>query len=321
MTSKYAYNSFFLSFQLAGMEQRDQGEFGGAVQGGTVYAPADFPDVEPIDSKPTTTVANAVSNVVFFHVSEAAEKQNRHRTWKRKVREILQNHQEKVLQFFTIQLSEEHPLKTAHNLLLKYGKTTGYDTSRGTPKFFKEYIVESPQKGFEQLNVYLTDLAATHSSDTAIQKWQSMSRHMLDYLRDTGDELIRLDQRLQTECQRIDSIVEKVSQLISLQNPELEGFQEIMDKYIDKQFELNRIEPLYWDYIFTLQKYSALRDILIPQRIANQSEPLCCICMTEVVVIAMSPCGHTFCTNCSKRTVVCHICRQPVNARLRVFFG
>jgi len=303
------------------MQQRDQGEIGGAVQGGTVYASPDFPDAEPLDIKLNTTVSTTVSNLILYHVSDAAEKQNQHRTWKRKVREILQNHQEKILQFFVNPIPNDHPLKTAHTLLTKYGKITNYDTIRPIPQFFKDFIIEAPQLGISQLNTYLTDLSETKSLDTPVNRWINMSRHMLDYLRDLGGEIIRLDQRLQMECQRIDSVVEKISQLIALPNPELEGFHEMMDKYIEKQFETNTLETLYWDYIYTLQKYSVLREILIPQRLANQSEPLCCICMTEPIVIAMSPCGHTFCTNCSKRSIVCHICRQHITTRLRIFFG
>jgi len=303
------------------MQQRDQGEIGGAVQGGTVYASPDFPDAEPLDIKLNTTVSTTVSNLILYHVSDAAEKQNQHRTWKRKVREILQNHQEKILQFFINPIPNDHPLKTAHTLLTKYGKITNYDTIRPIPQFFKDFIIEAPQLGISQLNTYLTDLSETKSLDTPVNRWINMSRHMLDYLRDIGGEIIRLDQRLHMECQRIDSVVEKISQLIALPNPELEGFHEMMDKYIEKQFETNTLETLYWDYIYTLQKYSVLREILIPQRLANQSEPLCCICMTEPIVIAMSPCGHTFCTNCSKRSIVCHICRQHITTRLRIFFG
>jgi hypothetical protein len=303
------------------MQQRDQGEIGGAVQGGTVYASPDFPDAEPLDIKSNTTVSTTVSNLILYHVSDAAEKQNQHRTWKRKVREILQIHQEKILQFFINPIPNDHPLKTAHTLLTKYGKITNYDTIRPIPQFFKDFIIEAPQLGISQLNTYLTDLSETKSLDTPVNRWINMSRHMLDYLRDLGGEIIRLDQRLQMECQRIDSVVEKISQLIALPNPELEGFHEMMDKYIEKQFETNTLETLYWDYIYTLQKYSVLREILIPQRLANQSEPLCCICMTEPIVIAMSPCGHTFCTNCSKRSIVCHICRQHITTRLRIFFG
>ena len=82
-------------------------------------------------------------------------------------------------------------------------------------------------------------------------------------------------------------------------------------------------ETLYWDYINTVQKYAILREILMPQRtsLLTTNDPICCICMTETVVIVFTPCGHTFCTNCSKRSVVCHICRQMVTNRVRIYFG
>ena len=303
------------------MDQRDQGIYGGAIQGGTVYASADFPDIEPPDTKPLTTIATAVSNVVLFHVTEAAEKQQQFKSWKRKIKEIIQNHEERILQFFSKPLPDEHPLKTAHTLLSKYGKLSNYDTSRQIPHFFKNFIVESPQEGIVILNKYIEELMKSREQDMPIQRWVNMSKHMLDYMRDTGDELIRLDQKLQSECQKIDQVVEKVLQLLALPNPEIDGFQEMMNSYIEKQFADKSLEKFYWDYIYTLQKYSALRDILIPQRTSDLTDPVCCICMTEPVVLAFGPCGHTFCTNCSKRTIVCHICRQPVTSRLRVFFG
>ena len=303
------------------MEQRDQGEYGGAIQGGTVYAPANFPEAEVAEQRIQTSVTTAVSNVILYHVSDAVDKQQQFRQWRRKIREIIQNHEEKILQFFTKPLEDLHPLKTTHILLTKYGKLTNYDSSRQIPKFFKDFIQEAPQKGEELLNKYIQELLDSKTSENAVQKWISVSRHLIDYMRDTGDELIRLDQRLQSECQRIDLITDKVSQLIALPNPELDGFQEMMGAYIEKQFNTNSIESHYWDYIFTLQKYSLLRDILIPQRTNVQPDPLCCICMTEPIVIAFGPCGHTFCSNCSKRTAVCHICRQPITTRLRVFFS
>ena len=161
----------------------------------------------------------------------------------------------------------------------------------------------------------------TRARDTSINKWTSISRNLLDYMRDVGDELIRIDQKLRNECSLLDSVVEKVHQIIDLPKVELDGFECMMEAYIEKQFEHHPIRDIYWDYIYTLQKYTALRDILIPQRVANTSEPTCSICMTEPVVMAMIPCGHTFCTNCSKRTILCHVCRQTVTNRLRVFFG
>jgi hypothetical protein len=161
----------------------------------------------------------------------------------------------------------------------------------------------------------------SRSGDHQCQRWTSMSKQLLDYMRDTGDELIRLDQRLQSECIRIDTVAEKISQLVALPNPELDGFQEMMDSYIQKQFSLEILRNSTGIIFSPCRNIRHLRDILLPQRAVTQSDPLCCICMTEPVVIALAPCGHTFCTNCSKRTVVCHICRQGVVSRLRVFFS
>ena len=305
------------------MDSRDQGEIGGAIQGGTVYASPDFQDIDiPGEVRPQNSVLTAVSNVVLYHISEAAEKQYQAKQWRKKIREMLHYHQEKILQFFTKPLPSEHPLKAAHTLLNKYGKPIVTDiTKTAPPQFFKDYITEAPQEGAKMLNTYISELEASRSSDTPIQKWQNMSRHMLEYMRDTGDELLRLDQRLQTECQHIDSVVEKVTQLVSLPNPEIQGFQEMMDTYIEKQFELHPIHVIYWDYIYTLQKYSILRDILLPQRAVTQTDPLCCICMTEPIVIAVGPCGHTFCANCSKKTIICHFCRRAITSRLRIYFS
>jgi len=67
------------------MDASDHGELGGAIQGGIVYAPADFPEVDMIDSKPHVNISTAVSNVILFHVSDAVDKQNHHSTWKRQI--------------------------------------------------------------------------------------------------------------------------------------------------------------------------------------------------------------------------------------------
>jgi hypothetical protein len=200
-----------------------------------VYASADFPDAETIDIKPNTSVKTSVSNVILYHVSEAAEKQQHFRQWRRKVKDIIQNHEEKLLQFFVKPLPDDQPLKAAHTLLTKYGKLNNYDTSRQIPQFFKQFITESPQQGTEVLNSYIEELMKTRINEPHIQRWVGMSKQLLDYMRETGDELIRLDQRLQSECIRIDTVVEKISQLVALPNPELEGFQEMMDSYIEKQ--------------------------------------------------------------------------------------
>ena len=285
------------------------------------YAPADFQEVT--NDRPLTSISTVVTNVSLYHTSETADRAHQSKVWRRKVRDILQNHQERIIQFFTKPLPTDHPMKAAYTLLTKYGKNVSphFDNSRGPPMFFKEFLVDTSGNGFQSLNSYIADLEKARAGDPPTMRWSNMTRHMLDYMRDVGDELLRLDQKLHSECNLLDLVVDKVIQLVSLENPGVEGFERIMEEYIEKQFEKHPIEPLYWDYINSVQKYSVLRDILMPQRMSNITEPVCCICMTEVAIVAFTPCGHTFCTNCSKRTNICHVCRQLVGTRLRLFFG
>jgi hypothetical protein len=289
-----------------------------------VYAPADFPDVDQVEARQPNILLNTISNVALYHMSDATDRHQQAKTWKRKVREILQNHQQVILQFFTKPLPNSHPLRVAHILLTKYGKINPAltnDLSKNPPTFFKDAIIDISSKGIDALNEYMTKLMITKAKEPPATMWVSISRHMLDYMRDVGDELIRIDQRLRDQCSHLDSVVERVQQIIDLPRPDLDGFEPMMETYIERQFETHPIHDIYWDYIYSLQKYTALRDILMPQRTSNISEPTCCICMTETIVMAMVPCGHTFCTNCSKRTLVCHVCRQAVTSRLRVFFA
>ena len=280
----------------------------------------EIPDVEHVQAH---TVATAVSNIAQYHLSDANERTYQTKAWKKKVRDILQNHQERILQFFTKPLPNEHPLKVAHTLLTKYGKTvsTTFDLSRNPPPMFKNCIVDVSGQGFQVLNLYLADLEKARAADPPLTRWANMTRHMLDYMRDVGDELLRIDQRLQSECLLLDTVVEKITHLSAIGNPGVEGFEAMMESYIEKQFEKHPIEALYWDYIYTVQKYSGLREILLPQRMSSHTEPLCCICVTEAAIMAFVPCGHTFCMNCSKRAAQCHVCRQPVTSKMRLYFS
>ena len=64
-----------------------------------VYAPADFPDVDHVEARQPNILLNTVSNVALYHMSDNTDRHQQTKTWKRKVREILQNHQEVILQF------------------------------------------------------------------------------------------------------------------------------------------------------------------------------------------------------------------------------
>ena len=298
----------------------------GMVQGGAIYASANFPDADGNDTRPFPSLVNTVAHVSLYHLADGSDKQNANKLWKRKIRDIMQNHQEQILQFFTKPIPDQHPLKSAQLILQRFGKpinSNSFDYSRSPPTIFKDCIQDLSGRGIIEINKYISDLEKLRVNDTPYTRWMSLTKNLLDYMQTIGDELIRLNDQLKAECEVLDSVIEKVAQILLLPQPDVPGFQDMMELYVKKQFETHPIETLYWNYIHTVQKYAVLREILLPQRtsLLNSGDPICCICMTESVVIAFVPCGHTFCTNCSKRNAVCHICRQYITSRVRLYFG
>lgn len=45
----------------------------------------------------------------------------------------------------------------------------------------------------------------------------------------------------------------------------------------------------------------------------------CKICYAKDVKVAFVPCGHTACVNCSFELNTCHICRSPIENRIRLY--
>ena len=294
---------------------------------GTAFASADFPDAD--GAAPMNSLSSTVTSVSLYHLNDINEKNQQAKAWRKKVRDIIQSHQELIIDFLMQKpLPETHVVKYASHILTKYGKVltpgsnpSGFDTSKASLVYLKDYIIDSKTSGIDDLNTYIKTLEEYKASETPLARWTYVVKSLIDYMRITGDELVGLDQRLQRECRLLDTAAEKLVQVSSLDSLDIEGFYEMVQTYIVRLFDKHPIEKLYWDYMSTVQKYSAIRDVLTSQRVMNSAEPLCCICMTEIVVMAFVPCGHTFCTNCSKKTMNCHVCRQHVQNRVKLYFS
>jgi hypothetical protein len=293
----------------------------GYVQG-LAYAAADFNELDGQEIN-TQPIQHSVAHGISYHTYDMNGKVQQSRVWKKKLRDLIQYHQEKIVQFLVKPYPKEHTITSAHTFIQKYGKSKvsfTFDANKAPPTFLKEYIMDVSGQGFAELDTYMKNLEATLVSEPPTVKWTTMTKNLIDYMKTLGDELIRVESNLQNECTLLDQFAEKVRQLVALGNPGLENYEETMETLIKKQFETHTIETLYWNYINTLQKYAALHDILVQPKIISSNEPTCCVCMTDPSSIAFVPCGHTFCQNCSKKPIVCHVCRQVVQNRIKIFF-
>ncbi len=60
--------------------------------------------------------------------------------------------------------------------------------------------------------------------------------------------------------------------------------------------------------------------ISIRQANTHDEEKHCCsICMDRSSDVAFS-CGHVTCSQCAQSLQTCHICRQEINQRIRLFW-
>jgi hypothetical protein len=65
----------------------------------------------------------------------------------------------------------------------------------------------------------------------------------------------------------------------------------------------------------------AVSDALLAARVAErlQLADSCAICMERPLDTALLQCGHRVCGTCAARLSLCHVCRAPVTARVRVY--
>ncbi|NBP57196.1 hypothetical protein EBU71_11820, partial [bacterium] len=94
-------------------------------------------------------------------------------------------------------------------------------------------------------------------------------------------------------------------------------------KYATKIYESSQFEENYKELVEAYKKWNICRQIISNQLLlkSEKSEPQCSICLLEPVSSVIVPCGHTFCTNCSKKqNTTCFICRGKIRERVKLYF-
>lgn len=155
-----------------------------------------------------------------------------------------------------------------------------------------------------------------------------------DYLRQTkwifnqykniGEEVLRLETVLYQKLDLLDKLNSRIPMITSLSNNEvLPELISTFSKYADSIYKSVNIEEVYKELVVEYKKWNICRQIisLHSNFKSDLQDPQCSICLTDPVITAIVPCGHTFCGNCiKKQNTSCYICRGVIRERIKLYF-
>jgi hypothetical protein len=281
------------------------------------FSTADFQDAEEITS--IQPIQGMVQNVLGHHLREnTTSAPSQTINWRKRLREMMTQQNEKILSFLPRPVTEHSLLGPVETILRRYS--------------IRQEVTASSIKTCRQL---LTDISGSSAhqdiADALASKGESSLTQMkeqvnilIEMYKNTGQVLMDEENRLKMSLEKIDKVQRRVSTIMELQ--ENEATTELvasLEKYLAVSFRETDIETSYKNILRLYQRHLYLREALQVFKVTQENhEPLCPICLEDSVGTAISPCGHTFCSTCSKKMVnECGMCRGKIRDRLKLFFA
>jgi len=249
---------------------------------------------------------NAASSIVN-------EERDYLRPWRRKFRDILVTKNEDMLGFLEKPLVE-WPAETRHS------------------DFFR--TIRSLPAGSEWMRTHVTEIVNTDTvlseieSDLgcSLKSVRSNIHSIMEKYLSTVRTLFEHNEKLDTNLQKLEDLHKRLSELPNM-DPTIRSSAQLEQSilaYIDDCYKSWGIQQEYEAFCKTYAEFTAYRSILLPLQAAadTRGSPVCTICTTERITIALNPCGHVFCNSCGqKQRNQCYICRCSVSNRLRIYFS
>ena len=305
------------------------------------YAPANFQDAD--ESRPSGAYMEAfggnqdaiqgiIQQTLGRHITESAPPHTSpqltsfsHNTnnWRKRLREMMIRQNETVLSFLFKPVTEHPTFGPVEQALRRYALRQDVDTN--AVKNFKA-LLDDATEGDQMTQIQAEiEEAVLKKGPSNLAQIRPQVNALIELYKETGEKLLDCENQLKLRLEKMDKIQRRVSIVIEMQTndgtPELVG---ALENYLKISFRDMGVETLYKSLITLYQKHIALREAMQVFKTGSQlaSEPLCPICISDSVGMAINPCGHTFCQSCAKRMInECGVCRGRIKDRLKLFFS
>lgn len=293
-------------------------------------AAAAVPEFHLDSSAPSTgKFKTAITNILSKHCSEVKNAsdeiiQSSVSVSKKKLKELVHKHNNEVFAFLS------HPDKTPH--ILGIAETIFRKYNHETPTFKGCH----PSTILRDLNLDASMNQVVREFDEGLQKqfqegeptglqpFMRQLRWMFHQYKNIGEEVLRQETNLYQKLDHLDKLQQRMPLLTSLTaTAALPELLQSFGNYAESVYQSMTIEDDYKQLIESYKKWNICRQIIALQHMIKQdtTEPQCAICLLEPVSFVIVPCGHTFCSGCSKKqNTTCYICRGTIRERVKLYF-
>jgi hypothetical protein len=303
----------------------------GAMTGGA-FASADFDNAE--DSMPTGAMLDvggngqsdpysiAVNSILDKQFNEIREKSSAtlysSSQWKRRFRDFMGKKNNDLLDFLKVTVPHHPVLGPGEILLRRFGNPQVTPTHPSV----RDFVLDgSGCPAVDDINAALIAL----SGQEPLKDYIVQTQAIFEMYREAGEEALKAQAMLKTKLDKLDRIQGKISGLFEIEpNETYEPLMQANEAYLKKVYDDTKIEEDYTALVKAYRRFVAIREVATTARtvLAQESEPLCSICLDESVAFALNPCGHTFCQTCiRKQNGTCFMCRTHIRDKLKLYFG
>ena len=271
--------------------------------------------------------SSTITNILSKHCVEVKNGsdeivQNLTTISKKKLKDLITKHNNEIFSFMIHSEKMPRILNVAETIFRRYGHELPSIKNQPVQSILKDLNLNASMDPIvNEFNEGLKRLQGDNHLDDYIKQ----TRWLYNQYRIIGEEVLRLETTLFQKIDYLDKLNNRIPVITSLkENDALPELIESFSKYAEKIYESSHFETNYKELVEAYKRWNICRQIMSLQQMMNNNsnESTCSICLSEPVSSAIVPCGHTFCTNCSKKqNTTCFICRGKIRERVRLYFA
>lgn len=233
------------------------------------------------------------------------------RTWRRQLNDCMHLHSARIIRFLVADhqadVLDASLIKRCNDILSKYSRPT-WNFTTAMRDISMNIAPADPL--IQELGMSAIDFGKTYKK--AIRMYT-----------DSVTGLCVAEGRLEEKLKRIETVMTRMNEIMFLEpTTSLEQLGQPVRNYLESILDKISLEEDYNDIMLHYKRFIMLRPIVLLGNFQAASVPTCTICMNKEVTTVVTPCGHTYCEDCSKtQLTACYICRVQIRDRVRMYFS